>query len=133
MSLGKEKTRLKKERQRLGQSEKDDINWEKEWCELDIENSRLEQEKIKLIGVKVLRKLAEWECKVALAREAAYYMTEEEMKKITEAAFYRVIRQDTELPPHTTDPVLLGNLLLPYRLKKFGDRLLHWCNGRASS
>ena len=126
MSLEKEKTRLKKERRRLGQKEKDDINWEKEWCELDIENSRLEEEKIKLIGVKVLREMAEWECKVALAREAAFYMTEEEMKKITEAAFYRVmLRQDTELPPHTTDPVLLENLSLPYMLKKHGDHLAY--------
>ena len=134
MSSQEEKIRLKKEIQRLGQKEKDDINWEKEWCELDIENSRLEEEKIKLIGVKVLREMAEWECKVALAREAAFYMTEEEMKKITEAAFYRVMqRQDRELPPHTTDPVLLGNLLLPYMLKEHKDRLTYWCTGRASS
>ena len=134
MSLEEEKTRLKKERQRLGQKEKDDINWEKEWCELDIENSRLEEEKIKLIGTNVLRELVEWECKVALAREAAFYMTEEEMKKITEAAFYRVIkRQREELPPHTTDPVLLGKLFLPYMLKKPKDRLAYWCIRRASS
>ena len=134
MSLDKEKIHLKKEIRRLGQKEKDDINWEKEWCELDIENSRLEEEKIKLIGVKVLQEMAEWECKVALAREAAFYMTEEEMKKITEAAFYRVIKhQGKELPPHTTDPVLLGNLFLPCMLKKPGYRLIHWCIGRASS
>ena len=134
MVLKKEKAHLKRERQWLGQKEKDDINWEKEWCELDIENSRLEEEKIKLIGVKVLQEMAEWECKVALAREAAFYMTEEEMKKITEAAFYRVMqRQDRELPPHTTDPVLLGNLLLPYMLKEHKDRLTYWCTGRASS
>ena len=134
MSSQEEKTRLKKERRRLGQKEKDDINWEKEWCELDIENSRLEEEKIKLIGVNVLRELAEWECKVALAREAAFYMTEEEMKKITEAAFYRVIkRQREELPPHTTDPVLLGKLFLPCILKKPKDRLAYWCIRRASS
>ena len=134
MSLEKEKARLKKERRRLGQKKKDDINWEKEWCELDIENSRLEEEKIKLIGTNVLRELVEWECKVALAREAAFYMKEEEMKKITEAAFYRVmLRQDTELPPHTTDPALLGNLFLPYMLKKPGYRLIHWCIGCASS
>ena len=133
MSLENQKTCLKKERRRLGQKEKDGINWEKEWCELDIENSRLVEEKIKLIGVKVLRKLAEWECKKALAREAAFYMTEEEMKKITEAAFYRVIRQDTELPPHTTDTVLLQNLFLPYMLKEHEDCLIHWCIRRASS
>ena len=134
MSSQEEKIRLKKEIRRLGQKEKDDINWEKEWCELDIENSRLEEEKIKLIGVKVLREMAEWECKVALAREAAFYMTEEEMKKITEAAFYRVIkRQREELPPHTTDPVLLGKLFLPYMLKKPKDRLAYWCIRRASS
>ena len=134
MSSQEEKIRLKKEIQRLGQKEKDDINWEKEWCELDIENSRLEEEKIKLIGVKVLREMAEWECKVALAREAAFYMKEEEMKKITEAAFYRVIkRQREELPPHTTDPVLLGKLFLPYMLKKPKDRLAYWCIRRASS
>ena len=126
MSLEKEKTRLKKERRRLGQKEKDDINWEKEWCELDIENFRLEEERIKLIGANVLREMAEWECKMALARGAAFYMTEEEMKKITEAAFYRVmLRQDTELPPHTTDPVLLENLSLPYMLKKHGDHLAY--------
>ena len=134
MSLKEEKTRLKKERRRLGQKEKDDINWEKEWCELDIENSQLEEEKIKLIGTNVLRELVEWECKMALAREAAYYMTEEEMKKITEAAFYRVMqRQGEELPPHTTDSVLLVNFLLPYMLNKPGYRLIRWCIGRASS
>ena len=134
MSLEEEKTRLKKERQRLGQKEKDDINWEKEWCELDIENFRLEEEKIKLIGTKVIRELAEWECKMALAREAAFYMTKEEMKKITEAAFYRIMQcQDTELPPHTTDPVLLGNFFLPYMLTEHRDRLDYWCNTRASS
>ena len=134
MSSQEEKIHLKKEIRKLGQKEKDDINWEKEWCELDIENSRLEEEKIKLIGVKVLREMAEWECKVALAREAAFYMTEEEMKKITEAAFYRVIkRQREELPPHTTDPVLLGKLFLPYMLKKPKDRLAYWCIRRASS
>ena len=134
MSLEKEKIRLKKEIRKLGQKEKDDINWEKEWCELDIENSRLEEEKIKLIGANVLREMAELECKMALAREAAFYMTEEEMKKITEAAFYRVMQhQDTELPPHTTDPVLLENLLLRYMLTKHKDRLTYWCTGRASS
>ena len=134
MSLEKEKIHLKKERQRLGQKEKDDINWEKEWCEIDIENSRLEEERIKLIGTNVIRELVEWECKMALAREAAFYMTEEEMKKITEAAFYRVmLRQDKELPPHTTDPALLVNLLLPYMLKKPRGRLAQWRIGRASS
>ena len=134
MSLEKEKNHLKKEIRRLGQKEKDDINWEKEWCELDIENSQLEEEKIKLIGTNVLRELVEWECKMALAREAAYYMTEEEMKKITEAAFYRVMKhQDKELPPHTTDPVLFGKLFLPYMLKEPKDRLAYWCIRRASS
>ena len=134
MSLQEEKIRLKKERQRLGQKEKDDINWEKEWCEIDIENFRLEEERIKLIGANVIRELAEWECKVALAREAAFYMTEEEMKKITEAAFYRVMQhQDRELPPHTTDPVLLEDLLFPYMLKKQRYPPGYWYNTRASS
>ena len=134
MSLEKEKTRLKKEKRRLGQKEKDDINWEKEWCEVDIENFRLEEERIKLIGTNVLRELVEWECKMALAKEAAFYMTEEEMKKITEAAFYRVmLHQDRELPPHTTDPVLLENLLLPYMLTKHRDRLNFLCNAFDSS
>ena len=134
MSLEKEKTRLKKEKRRLGQKEKDDINWEKEWCEVDIENFRLEEERIKLIGTNVLRELVELECKMALAREAAFYMTEEEMKKITEAAFYRVmLQQDKELPQHTTDPVLLENLLLPYMLTKHRDRLDFLCNAFDSS
>ena len=134
MSLEKEKIHLKKERRRLGRKEKDDINWEKEWCELDIENSQLEEEKIKLIGTNVLRELVEWECKMALAREAAYYMTEEEMKKITEAAFYRVMKhQDKVLPPHTTDPVLFGKFFLPYMLKEPKHRLAYWCIRRASS
>ena len=125
-SLKNEKISLKKERQRLGQKERDDINWEKELCELDIEKFRLQEERIKLIGANVLREMAEWECKMALAKEAAFYMTEEEMKKITEAAFYRVMLcQDKELPPHTTDPVLLENLSLPYMLTEDEDRLAY--------
>ena len=74
-----------------------------EWAKAEKKRLKLEEERIKLSKIELLREIAEQECKRAIAREASFYLTETEMRDITEAAFFKVMR-DLEKNDNENDP-----------------------------
>ena len=89
----KERLRLRKVRKKLRSCVEgvEVIKLEREKIALEQTELNVIEEKHRLLRIKLLREMAVSECKKALASEAAFYVTKEEMNTITTAAFAKVL------------------------------------------